>query len=178
MASTVMEIGAPGLLRAREQYEGRPASRGTSALSVMGRSGGRLALAAECVPETGTVSGIIGRVGGVLILGRHVLTVTAGAVTAPTKFAMTRLPGAALRLRLTAGRREQNDMGSAGFRAPVSLSLSFHGILDLPPARSGISIIHFITDTLVEELVTEVRVNGKGATAELPHFSLFGLAWP
>lgn len=145
---------------------------------VTSKSGKRYTVAAERNPEVGTVSARIGRSGGVLVLGRHTLTVARGAVDAPTTFTMTRDPSAPLRVQLTAGRHSQNDVGAAGFNAPVTLSLSFQKASDVPRDRSSITIIYFRPDGLVEELETEVRVNGKTASAVLPHFSLFGLAWP
>lgn len=147
-------------------------------LVVMSKAGKRFRVAAERNPEVGSVSAEIGRAGGVLVLGRHTLTVSRGAVDAPTTFTMTRDPSAPLRVQLTAGRESQNDVGAAGFAAPVTLSLSFQNAADTPRDRTSITIIYFRPDGLVEELETEVRVVGKVASAELPHFSLFGLAWP
>lgn len=145
---------------------------------VMSKSGKRFTVAAERNPEVGTVSARIGRAGGVLVMGRHTLTVARGAVDAPTTFTMTRDPEAPLRVQLTAGRNSQNDVGAAGFNAPVTLSLSFQKTSDAPRDGSSITVIYFRPDGLVEELETEVRVRGKTASAVLPHFSLFGLAWP
>lgn len=145
---------------------------------VMSKGGKRFTVAAERNPEIGSVSAEIGSAGGVLVLGRHTLTVSPGAVEAPTTFTMTRDPQAPLRVQLTAGRESQNDVGAAGFDAPVTLSLSFQKAADAPRNRSSITVVYFRPDGLVEELETEIRVMGKTASAQLPHFSLFGLAWP
>lgn len=147
-------------------------------LAVMSKAGRRLVVAAERTPGIGTVSAEIGRAGGVLVLGGHTLTVSRGAVQAPTKFTMTRDPAEPLRVRLTASRQSQNDVGAAGFDAPVILSLSFGKVADAPRDESAIAIVYFRPDGLVEELETEVHQVGKVASAQLPHFSLFGLAWP
>ncbi len=149
-----------------------------SAVVVTSTSGRRFQVVAEKDKRAESVSAQIGRQGGVLTLGRHSLYVSPGAVKQPTKFTITRDAADALRVKLTAGRQSENDVGAEGFDAPVYLVLSYAQAEDVPRDRSTIKMVYFRPDGLVEELETDVQVWGKYAGAELPHFSLFGLAWP
>ena len=145
---------------------------------VMSTSGNTYTVAMENDPEVGTVTAVIGSSGGHLILGQHTLDVSANAVDQPTTFTMTRSAENPLRVKLTAGRESENDVGSVGFAAPVSLTLSYVKAEDAPADKSLITLFYFRPDGLVEEMTTNLRVSGADATADLPHFSLFGLGWP
>lgn len=129
--------------------------------------------------SVGAVSASIGASGGELHLGAHTLEVPAGAVNAPTVFAMSRTDGDLVRIRLSATRNSHNDVGSTGFNKPVKLSISFAGASDLPAlAEDDLKVIYFRPDGLVEEQGTSLNLRGDFATGELDHFSDFGLAWP
>jgi hypothetical protein len=149
-----------------------------SALVVTSTAGKRYFVGWEANAAAQTVSASIGSSGGILRLGRHILVVSPNAVTAPTKFTMTRSAESPLRVKLTAGRDSENDIGARGFNAPVRLALYYANAAQLPADRSAIEVIYFRPDGLVEEMSTQLDVYGSFAVATLPHFSLFGLAWP
>lgn len=149
-----------------------------SALVVTSTTGKRYVVGWEANATPQTASANIGPSGGVLRLGSHVLMVSPNAVSAPTKFTMTRSAESPLRVKLTAGRESENDVGARGFNAPVRLALYFANATRLPADRSSIGVIYFRPDGLVEEMTTELDVYENVAVAALPHFSLFGLAWP
>ena len=86
-------------------------------------------------------------------MGRHSLYVSPGAVKQTTKFTMTRDAENSLRVKLTAGLQSENDVGAAGFDAPVYLVLSYARAENLPRDKSSITVVYFRPDGLVEELV-------------------------
>jgi hypothetical protein len=125
------------------------------------------------------VSGRFGPAGGELHLGPHKLVIPAGAVSEPTTFAMSRLDGELLRFRFHATRFGHNDVGAAGFAVPVKLTVDFGSATGIPSgAAEDLKVIYFRPDGLVDLEATTVDVVGTKATAELGHFSDFGLAWP
>lgn len=180
MASTVSMMTASPGVGEWEVLNGIPRERYAveGPVTVTSAAGRLLTVAAERDPEVGSVSALIGPAGGTITLDRHMLTVTRGAVKGLTRFTMARDPGTPLRIRLAAGVQDRNDVGAAGFEAPVTLSLSFHKVHDAPGESSGATVVYFRPDGVAKELETDVRVIGRVATANLPHFSLFGLAWP
>jgi hypothetical protein len=149
-----------------------------SALVVTSTAGKRYVVGWEANAVAQTTSATIGSSGGILRLGSHVLIVSPNAVSAPTKFTMTRSAESPLRVKLTAGRESENDVGARGFDAPVRLALFYANAAQLPADRSSIEVIYFRPDGLVEEMTSQLDVYGNFAVATLPHFSLFGLAWP
>lgn len=145
---------------------------------VMSTDGVPYVVAMETNPAAEQVSAVIGAEGGELGLANgHKVFVSAGAVNAPTTFTLRRYPEEPLRVKLTAGRDAENDVGAAGFSAPVTLQLSYAGAGNLPDNLDGLTLIYFRNDGLVETLSTQVDTGAKTIRASLPHFSLFGLAW-
>lgn len=149
-----------------------------SALVVTSTSGRRFVVGREANATAQTASATIGSSGGFVRLGSHILVVSPNAVSAPTKFSMTRSAESPLRVKLTAGRESENDVGARGFNAPVRLALYYANATQLPADKSSIEVIYFRPDGLVEEMSTQLDIYGNFAVATLPHFSLFGLAWP
>lgn len=128
--------------------------------------------------ESTLVSGTIGAAGGELHLGKHTLEIPAGAVAEPTVFSMGRADGDLVRIRLSATRDAHNDVGAAGFAAPVRLTLSFDSATDLPGDVTKLRVIYFQPDGLVAPQETYLNLSGHTASGDLPHFSDYGLAWP
>lgn len=145
---------------------------------VMSTTGQKYTVAVEKDANAESVSASIGSAGGKLVLGKHELLISSGAVAEATTFTMQRSAEDPLRVKLTATRVTENDVGSVGFSAPVTLKLSFQNASDLPADLTSVSLIYFRPDGLIETLSTELDRNGHRVSSALQHFSLFGLAWP
>ena len=145
-------------------------------MTVQSSDGETLVVAYEKDPESGTVSATIGPRGGIIGLGKHVVYVTRNAVSEPTEFTITRAPELPIRVKLTAG--EDNEVGENGFNAPVILGLSMGDAANVPDDadRKNATVVYYRGDGKVD--VLDSRVYGHLVIARLPHFSLFGLAWP
>lgn len=125
----------------------------------------------------GTVTAVIGVAGGRMTLGKHVLSVPAGAVDAPTTFVMTRV-GDDLRFSLTATQLLLNDVGSRGFKAPVTLTISYQDAATPPLDETKLRIIWIQSATAQQVQASTVDVTGKKVSAGLSHFSDYGLGDP
>lgn len=145
---------------------------------VMSTTGESYVVAQEVDPLSGSISAEIGSAGGELTLGAHTLYVSEGAVAEPTIFTMTRDPESPIRVKLSAGVDGGNEIGTTGFAAPVTLQLNFGTAWELPADLSGITLIYFRADGLVETLPTSVDAEKTTISAELPHFSIYGAGWP
>lgn len=150
---------------------------GPSPMVVTSTSGEKYTVAVELLPTKGEVSASIGTGGGVLVLGRHFLTIAPGAVSAPTQFKMVRDAENPLRVELTATRNTENDIGSQGFNASVKLGISYFGTVSTPLDLNSMKILYFRPDGLVEVMPSWVQVGNYLVTAELQHFSQYGLGF-
>ena len=132
--------------------------------------------------EEKRVTGTIGLLGGSLEVVGHKLTVPPGAVSAPTLFAMTRLPNGRIMVNLLA---VQSDLlgnvfnaGALGFDKPVTVELTYSRatnvtrpqdlvILRMNPKGTGYP--HEVMPSVVDESRRTVR-------AQLDHFSGYCMA--
>lgn len=124
---------------------------------------------------TGGVLAVIGAEGGELVLGQQRLVVPAGAVDAPTLFAMKK-GGSKLRVTLIASRITLNDVGAAGFAVPVYLTFSYGNAASLPGDPSDLSIVWIREDGSFEPQPTVVDETAKTVTGEIIHFSDYAMA--
>ena len=145
---------------------------------VMSTGGEKYTVAVEKDADAGSVSAEIGSAGGRLVLGKHELLVSQGAVSEAATFTMARNAEEPLRVKVTATRVTENDVGAAGFAAPVTLKISYENAAALPADASSIAMLYFRPDGLVETLSASVETHGHRVSSDLPHFSLFGLGWP
>lgn len=148
-----------------------------SPVMVASTSGTSLVVAWERNPTSGSVSADIGAGGGVLVMGKHVLWVPENAVSETASFRMIRDVEHPLRVKLTASRAGDNDIGSAGFSTPVYLGISYDDA-DVPSDESILEAIYFRPDGLVEEVPSTVITSENRIVAKLSHFSMYGVAWP
>lgn len=131
-----------------------------------------------------SVSATIGPDGGQLTLLGHTLAVPHGAVLEPTQFTLTVLPTGYVEVDLTATVGTLldgvQDVGSQGFRKPVSLSLTYSRATNVPdPSR--LLIVHAKGAAGYDELVpvpSRVDTKKEVVKAELEHFSRYMLAHP
>ena len=86
----------------------------------------------ETEESVGSVEAVIGSSGGTLVLGGHILFVPQGAVDADTRFRIIKDDGDHVRLRLTASRNGENEIGRRGFNRPVTLMLSYEQAANVP----------------------------------------------
>lgn len=133
-------------------------------------------VARETDASVGTVTALIGPAGGALSIGKHFLSVPAGAVDAPTTFTMVKEPGS-LKVDLTATRLLPNDVGHAGFPVPVKLGLSYESAESVPNP-GALKVIWLKTDGTFEVQSSSVDVYGKLVVGSVNHFSAFAIAIP
>jgi hypothetical protein len=133
----------------------------------------------ETEESVGSVEGVIGREGGALTLGKHVLLVPAYAVSGPTTFKMVKGDGDHVRLHLTATRYTENDVGRRGFDRPVRLILSYEGAKNTSTSiLSSMAVMYIRPDQTVEPLPSVVNYYDRWVGTDLRHFSEYGIGWP
>jgi hypothetical protein len=133
----------------------------------------------ETEETVGSVEAVIGRTGGVLSLGKHLLVVPAGAVYADTKFRMEKEDGDHVRLHLTASRHGKNDVGKRGFARPVKLLLSYEGAANVSSSSAeDMAVMYIRADQKVEPLPSTVNYYDRWVGTDLRHFSEYGIGWP
>ena len=134
---------------------------------------------AETEESVGSVEAEIGTAGGTLALGKHLIQVPAGAVSAPTTFRFTKSDGDHVRIHLTASRYADNDVGMRGFLKPVRLMLSYEGASNLSQADlDGMRVMYIRPDQKVEPLPSLVNYYDRWVGTDLRHFSEYGIGWP
>jgi hypothetical protein len=133
----------------------------------------------ETEETVGSVEAEIGAAGGVLSLGKHLLVVPAYAVSRPTTFRMEKQDGDHVRLKLTASRYSDNDVGRRGFARPVRLMLSYEGAANVSrEALDGMRVMYIREDQRVEVLPSLVNYYDRWVGTDLRHFSEYGIGWP
>jgi hypothetical protein len=124
----------------------------------------------ETDPTVGTVTAVIDQRGGSLSIGGTTLDVPAGAVSGPTTFTVNK-PNGELVYDFSATKYRKNDVGSAGFRLPLKLTISYAGVHD----QMAYPVIVFINERgRPVPLKTTVDAAHKKMTAEINHFSIYG----
>jgi hypothetical protein len=124
----------------------------------------------ETDPTVGTVTAVIDEKGGSLSIGGTTLDVPAGAVDGPTTFTVNK-PNGELAYDFSATQQTPNDVGSAGFAVPLTLTISYASI---PNAMEAPAVIWIKPDGRAEALQTKVDSANKTMTAEVTHFSIYG----
>lgn len=133
----------------------------------------------ETEESVGSVEAVIGSSGGTLVLGGHILFVPQGAVDADTRFRIVKDDGDHVRLRLTASRNGENEIGRRGFNRPVTLMLSYEQAANVPVADvAKLSVMFIRADQKVEPLPSAVNFYDRWVGTELTHFSEYGIGWP
>jgi hypothetical protein len=133
----------------------------------------------ETEESVGSVEAVIGRAGGTLVLGKHLLLVPENAVYSNTTFRMEKEDGDHVRLKLTASRYGDNDVGQRGFARPVRLMLSYEGAANVSAsALDGMRVMYIRPDQRVEALPSMVNYYDRWVGTELRHFSEYGIGWP
>lgn len=156
-----------------ELATGATADSGTSATGT--NEGGLLfpvlgGLLSCPVSESATASAAIGPEGGVLRVGRHRLSVPAGAVPETTTFVMT----------VPAGRYLEVDVSATGvehytFRKPVAITIDFSRcLLYLGPYR--VWYIDATTKALLEDMGGVTDLLSRTHTFETGHLSGYAVA--
>lgn len=142
-------------------------------MSAQGSPG--LSIVEDSTSGVGGVTAVIDSRGGELKLGNQTLLVPAGAVDAATLFTMKK-SSKALRVTLTASREAPNDVGSAGFATPLTLSFRYGNAASLPGDPSDIRIVWIRRDGSFEPQPTTVNLASRVVSGELSHFSDYALA--
>ena len=143
------------------------------------KMGNGYTIVSETEESVGKVEAVIGREGGMVTLGKHMLLIPAYAVTAPTTFKMWKEDGDHVRIHLTASRYGNNDVGSRGFNRPVRLMLSYEGAKNLSTADAASAAVLYVRgDNRVEPLPSLVNYYDRWVGTDLRHFSEYGIGWP
>jgi hypothetical protein len=124
----------------------------------------------ETDPTVGTVTAVIDQSGGSLSIGGTTLAIPAGAVSAPTTFTVNK-PNGELTYDFTATRETPNDVGSAGFAVPLTLTISYAGVSSEMEAPV---IVWIKPDGNAEALPTVVNAAAQTMSAQVTHFSIYG----
>jgi hypothetical protein len=124
------------------------------------------------------VTGLIGIGGGSITLMGHTLTVPSGAVTVPTLFTLIALPNPYVDVEATATVTgllgNVVDVGIFGFKKPVTLTLTYSRATNVSnPANLFIG--YFRSDGTIEPLKSAVDTGKKTVSAQLSHFSKYGM---
>ena len=151
----------------------------TEQVLVSWKFGNGYRVVAETEESVGSVEGVIGRAGGTLALGKHLLFVPAGAVNQPTTFRIEKKDGDHVRLHLTASRFGDNDVGRRGFKRPVRLMLSYEGSSNLSARDvAELRVMYIRPDQQIEALPSSVNYYDRWVGTDLRHFSEYGIGWP
>jgi hypothetical protein len=134
-------------------------------------------VARETDPAVGVVTALIDQKGGSLSIGNHVLTVPAGAVDGPTTFTMSKLVDQ-IEVGLTATQILSNDVGSAGFHVPVTLSLSYANATEVPANASEMKVGWVRPNGSIEVQRSQVDASGEVVIGSLNHFSAYAIVIP
>ena len=122
-------------------------------------------------------SKLIGLSGGSVSLLGHTISVPSGAVTTPTFFTLAILPTGKVEVDLLALAPnllgKYMSVGQYGFNKPVTLTLTYARSGDVDPSKL---VIVYESSTGFQPLPTTVNTTAKTASAQLSHFSQYGLA--
>ena len=124
----------------------------------------------ETDPTVGTVTAVIDENGGSLSIGGTTLAIPAGAVSAPTTFTVNK-PNGELTYDFTATQNTPNDVGSAGFAVPLSLTISY---ADVRGHVKNPVIVWIKANGYAEPQPTTVDDAAETMTASVSHFSVYG----
>ena len=120
---------------------------------------------------------LIGISGGSVTLLGHTISVPRGAVTTPTFFTIAALPTGKVEVDLVALAPNLLgnllSVGQFGFAKPVTLTLTYARSGTVDPSKL---VIVYESSTGFQPLPTTVDTAHKTASAQLPHFSKYGLA--
>ena len=133
----------------------------------------------ETEESVGSVEAVIGRSGGTLVLGKHLLLIPENAVSSNTTFRMAKEDGDHVRIVLSASRYGNNDVGRRGFARPVRLMLSYEGAANLKSSDlEEMRVMYIREDQKVEVLPSMVNYYDRWVGTDLRHFSEYGIGWP
>ena len=151
----------------------------TEQVLISWKFGNGFTVVRETEETVGSVEAVIGRSGGVLSLGQHLLVVPAYAVTGNTTFRMEKEDGDHVRIHLSASRHGNNDVGKRGFNRPVKLLLSYEGAANLSSSDvEKMSVMYIREDQKIEALPSTVNYYDRWVGTDLRHFSEYGIGWP
>lgn len=169
----VLSIAATGLAGCGEGGQLVGPSSDSPVMSLQSAPG--WTVVQDASSRSGGVTAVIDERGGELRLGNQSLLVPAGAVDAPTIFNMKK-NGGAMSVSLTATRFTPDDVGSAGFAVPVTLSFRYGNEASLPGDPSDLRIVWIRPDGTFEPQPTTVDTQARIVSAELNHLSDYVLA--
>lgn len=151
----------------------------TEQILISWKLGNGYTVVRETDNSVGSVEAVIGRAGGVLSMGKHLLLIPPNAVSANTTFRMEKEDGDHIRLHLTASRHGDNDIGRLGFNRPVRLMLSYEGAANVSQDDiDDMAVMYIREDQKIEALPSLVNYYDRWVGTDLRHFSEYGIGWP
>jgi hypothetical protein len=124
----------------------------------------------------------VGASGGSLSAAGYELLIPGGAVKGKTKFKMEAMTDGSIGVKLTATsidkRGRETDVGSRGFRKPVTLSLYYGWASDQIPDEAGLTIAWLLPNGQLVEQKSFVSTQYKRVFTDLQHFSDYILVMP
>ena len=110
-------------------------------------------------------------------VGDHEIFVPAGAVDRTTTFRLVKTSGTEIRFSLTATGSDGTNVGAAGFRKPIELSVFYGNSVNVSdPSRLSVG---WVVNGVIQEMrFPVVDTAARKATAYLDHFSEYALVHP
>lgn len=151
----------------------------TPAQAELNRSERSASRLAGSIPEF-DVSATIGPEGGSLGVEGYTLTVPRNAVSEPTVFTFASIDNGYIQVQSTAttvGSSDLNDVGRAGFKTPVLISLSYSSAGGVP-SWLKLVLAYVGPDGTLEPVPSRFNVARKVVTGAVSHFSDYALVMP
>ena len=126
------------------------------------------------------LSKLIGLNGGSISVAGITLTVPKGAVTVPTLFTVAALPTSVIDASLTATTTNLlglvTDVGSIGFKKPVTITMSYARATNVKDPSKLFLVYYDYANNKLVKLPSVVDTKSKTVSAQVDHFSKYGMA--
>ena len=126
------------------------------------------------------LSKLIGLNGGTISVAGITLTVPKGAITVPTLFTVAALPTSVIDASLTATTTNLlglvTDVGSIGFKKPVTITMSYARATNVKDPSKLFLVYYDYANNKLVKLPSVVDTKNKTVSAQVDHFSKYGMA--
>ena len=126
------------------------------------------------------LSKLIGLNGGTITVAGITLTVPKGAITVPTLFTVAALPTSVIDASLTATTTNLlglvTDVGSIGFKKPVTITMSYARATNVKDPSKLFLVYYDYANNKLVKLPSVVDTRNKTVSAQVDHFSKYGMA--
>ncbi len=126
------------------------------------------------------LSKLIGINGGTISIAGITLTVPKGAITIPTLFTVAALPTGVIDASLTATTTNLlgllTDVGSIGFKKPVTITMSYARATNVKDPSKLFLVYYDYSKNKLVPLKSTVDTRNRTVSAQVDHFSKYGMA--